>query len=70
MQVCWLVPAPVGVKRRSHGGRRTGQTPAVEELDHPQEAEGKSIYQLHTGFIPREHCSWLQFLQIQNKEHL
>lgn len=41
MQVPWLVLAPVGLKRRRHGVRTTGQTPAVEELDHPQEAEGE-----------------------------
>lgn len=41
MQVHRLVLAPVGVKRRSHGVSTTGPTPAVEELDHPQEAEGE-----------------------------
>lgn len=41
MQVPWLVLAPVAVKRRRHGVRTTGPPPAVEELDHPQEAEGE-----------------------------
>lgn len=39
------------MKRRRDGGRKTGQTPAVEELDSPQEAEGKILssinYTLH-----------------------
>ncbi|KAG7216739.1 hypothetical protein INR49_021122 [Caranx melampygus] len=57
MQVCWLVPPPAGVKRRSHGGRKTGQTPAVEELDRPQEAEGHFPNKAmpSTGVLP-----WIQ----------
>lgn len=30
-----------GVKRRRHGDGQPGTTPAMEELDHSQEAEGK-----------------------------
>ncbi|KAK2858624.1 hypothetical protein Q5P01_003244 [Channa striata] len=54
---CRLVLSPTGVKRRRHGGRNTGQTPAVEELDHPQEAEGHFPNKAmpSTGVLP-----WIQ----------
>lgn len=32
-----------GVQRTRHGSRTTGQTPALEELDRSQEAEGKTV---------------------------
>lgn len=48
----------MGLKRRSNGGRNTGQTPAVEELDHPQEAEGNILsFFNHTVHYPFEGCS-------------
>lgn len=44
--------APEGLRRRTrrHGVRTTGQALAVEELDHPQEAEGEvpfAPFQIH-----------------------
>lgn len=50
MESCGLIPhsfvnlcQPLwGVQRTRDGGWTTGQTPALEELDRPQEAEGKT----------------------------
>jgi len=59
--VGWSQP-PAGVKRRHHGVRRTGQTPAVEELDHPQEAEGNmfsSISYLALEFRSGRLCNFI-----------
>ncbi|MED6237895.1 Retinal-specific ATP-binding cassette transporter [Ataeniobius toweri] len=42
-------PSPAGVNRRHHGVRRTGQAPAVEELDHPQAAEGTVLHGDHVA---------------------
>lgn len=40
------------MRRRKHGGRKTGETPAVEELDYSQEAEGKTLSSIiYTTFI-------------------
>lgn len=58
------MPAPTGVKRRSHGGRKTGQTPAVEKLDHPQEAEGKIFSSIKITHYCRGGCSKLKYLQV------
>lgn len=59
------MPAPAGLKRRSHGGRNAGQTPAVEELDHPEEAEGKILPSIITQCIYLcEGCGLLKCLQM------
>lgn len=47
----------MGLKRRRNGGWNTGQTPAVEKLDHPQEAEGNILSFFGHTVHPFEGCS-------------
>lgn len=68
IQVHRLVLAPAGVKRRSHGVSTTGPTPAVEELDHPQEAEGEIPHRITQFPVSSDLYYYYRQFQIHIKE--
>lgn len=57
----------MGEERRRHGVRTTGQPPAVEELDHPQEAAGEIPHRI-TQFPVSPDLYFLRRFQIHIKE--
>ncbi|KAK7881153.1 hypothetical protein WMY93_029562 [Mugilogobius chulae] len=61
--------SPCGVKRSSHGGRRAAQTPAVEELDHPQETEVRFLMEILWPVILFMGLVWLRRVNPLYRQH-
>lgn len=67
-QVDRLVLALVGGGRRRHGVRATGQPPAVEELDHPQETAGEIPHRITQFPVSPDLYIFFRRFQIHIKE--
>ncbi|KAF3836110.1 hypothetical protein F7725_028668 [Dissostichus mawsoni] len=64
-----MVPTPAGLKGRNHGGRKTGQTPAVEELDYPQEAEDAFFMEIMWPVMLCMGLVWLRRVNPLYRQH-